>query len=248
MGRGYPQDGQGLWEVLFESGCGSRSRLLVAGHDVAEPSLSLGRLIGVEDAAEFAGNLRSHGDLRHVGHGVLHDMELAALPGHSGEDGLPGGLEPGVAVADDELDTPHPTVDEALEEGTPVRLCLGELHGAAEDASLAVGADPDGREQCARHDRPVVADFFVAGIEDEVGDLADRPVPPGTELLVELGRRAALLGGGDVQAAELLDDGRDLPGAGALDVHLGDSKGHGPFAADAPPEGPGVERPPFSSQ
>jgi len=77
-----------------------------------------------------------------------------------------------------------------------------------------------------------------------VGDLADRPVPPGIELLVELGRRAALLGGGDVQAAELLDDGGDLPGACALDVHLGDSKGHGPFAADAPPEGPGGERPP----
>jgi len=156
MGGGYPQDGQGLWDVLFEPGRGSRSRLLGAGHDVAEPSLSLGRLIRVEDAAEVTGNLRSHGDLRHVGHGVLHEMELAALAGHSGEDGLPGGLEPGVAVADDELDTP---VDEALEEGTPVRLCLGELNAAPEDASLAVGADPDGREQCARHDRPVVADF-----------------------------------------------------------------------------------------
>jgi hypothetical protein len=38
------------------------------------------------------------------------------LPGHSGENGLPGGLEPGVVVADDEFDAPHPTVDQALKE------------------------------------------------------------------------------------------------------------------------------------
>ncbi len=54
-----------------------------------------------------------------------------------------------------------------------MRLGFGQLHAAAEDASLAVGADPDGREQGARHDRPAVAYFLVAGIEDEVGDLPD---------------------------------------------------------------------------
>ena len=73
---------------------------------------------------------------------------------------------PGVVIADDEPDA---------------------VHAAGEEASLAVGADR--REQGARHDRPAVADLFVAGIEDEVGDLADWPVAPGTELLVEFGRR-----------------------------------------------------------
>ena len=110
MGGGYPQDGEGLWDVVFEPGCELRSRLLVAGHDVAEPPLGLGRLVGVEDAAKVAGDLRLYADLRHVCHGVLHEMELAPLPRHLGEDGLTGGLEPAVVVADDELDAPHASI------------------------------------------------------------------------------------------------------------------------------------------
>jgi len=194
--------------------------------------------------AEVGDDLRPHGNLRNVGHGVLHEMELAALPGHPGEDGLPCSLESGMVVADDELHTPHATIDEALKEGSPVRLGLAELNAAAEDAPLAVGADADGREQCTGHDRPVVANLFVAGIEDEVGDLANRPVPPSPELLVEFGRCPAHQGGGDVEAAEFLDDGRHLPGADALHVHLGDGQGHRPFAADASFERLVIERPP----
>lgn len=47
-----------------------------------------------------------------------------------------------------------------------------------------------------------------------------------------------------IEATELLDDGRDLPGADALDVHLSDGERHGPFAADAAIKGLRVERPP----
>ena len=151
-------------------GCELRSRILVAGHGVAEPSLSLGRLICITDAAEIVGDLRPHCDLRHVHRGDLHEMELAVLPGHSGEDGLSAGLEPGVVVAGDELVAVHAAGDEAFEELPPVRLGFGELYAAAEDTSLAVGADPDGREEGARHDRPFAANLLVAGIEDEVGD------------------------------------------------------------------------------
>ena len=81
---------------------------------------------------------------RHASHGVLHAMELAALPRQSSEHRLPGGLEPAVVIADQELHTPHAAVDEALEEGSPVRLGLGELNTPAGEAPLAVGADPDG--------------------------------------------------------------------------------------------------------
>ncbi len=157
-----------------------RSGFLVAGDDVAESTFGLGRLVGVEDTADVASDLRPHGDLRHMSHGVLHEMELAALPGHSGEDGLPSGLEPDMVVADDELDTTHAPIDEALKEGSPVRLGFGQLHAAAEDGALALWADPDRREEGTGHDRPVVTDLFVAGVKDEVGDLADWPVPPGS--------------------------------------------------------------------
>jgi hypothetical protein len=166
-------------------------------------------------------------------HGVLHEVELAALPGHSGEDGLLSSLESGVVVTDDELDAVHAAVYQALEKLAPVRLGLAQLHATAEDASLAVGTDPDGREEGTRHDRPVVPDLFVAGIEDEVGDLADWPVSPGPELLVEFGCRSAQLRGRDVEATEFLDNGRHLPSADALDIHLGDGQSHYPLAADA---------------
>jgi len=242
---GDPQDGEGLWDILLEPGGELRRGLLVTGGDVPKAPFGLGRLVRVEDATDVAGDLHPHGDLRHVGHGVLHEVELAALPGDSGENGLPRCLEPAVVVADDELHTPHTAIDEALKEGSPVRLGLGELHAAAEDAPLAVGADTDSREEGTGHDRSIVADLFVAGIEDEVGDLANRPVPPGAELLVEFSRCAAHLGGGDVEAAEFLDDGRDLPGADALHVHLGDGECHRPFTTDAPFQRPRVERSPI---
>jgi hypothetical protein len=243
MGGGEPEDGEGFRDVLFEPGGELRSGLLVTGGDVAKATLGLCRLVRVEDSAEVAGDLRPHGDLRHVGHGILHEMELAALPGQPGEDCLPGSLESGMVVADDDLDAPHAAIDEALEEGAPMRLGLGELHTAAEDAPLSVRSDTDCREQGAGHDRTVMADFFVAGIEDEVVDLTDRPVPPGSELLVEFCRRPADLRGGDVQATEFLDDGRHLPGADALDVHLGYGQGHRPLAADASLERARVEGP-----
>ncbi len=111
MGSRYPQDGEVLWDVLFDLRCELRSRLLVASHDVAEPPLSLGGLVGVLDTAEVACDLRPHGDLRHVCHGVLHEMELAALLGHSGEAGLPSGLEPGMVVTDNECDASHAAID-----------------------------------------------------------------------------------------------------------------------------------------
>jgi hypothetical protein len=207
VGGGDLENGEGLRDVRLEPGGELRSGFLVAGHHLAKPPLSLGRLIRLEDAADVARDLWPHGDLGSVGHRVSHKVELPRLPVRSGDNGLPGGLEPAVVLADDEFHTSHAAVDEALEEGSPERLVLGELYAAPKDAPLAVGADPAGREKGTRYDRLAVADFFVAGIEDQVGDLADRSVPPGTELLVELGRRPAHLGGGDVQPAELLDAG-----------------------------------------
>ena len=83
------EDREGLCDILFEPGGELRSRLLVAGHDVAKTPLGLGRLVGVEDAADVARDLWSHSDLGGVGHRVSHEMELASLPGHSGEAGTP---------------------------------------------------------------------------------------------------------------------------------------------------------------
>ena len=71
-----------------------------------------------------------------------------------------------------------------------------------------------------------MADLFVPGVEDQIGYLAEGPVPPGGQLLVELGGSPADLGGGDLEAAELLHDLRGLSGSDAMDVHLSDNRGH----------------------
>jgi hypothetical protein len=70
-------------------------------------------------------------------------------------------LEPGVIVADDELDAPHAAGEGTLEEGPPVVLRLAELDTASEDGPLAVGRDADGDENGTGDDGPAVADRLV---------------------------------------------------------------------------------------
>ena len=86
-----------------------------------------------------------------------------------------------------------------------------------------------------------MADLLVAGVEDQVGHLAQGSVSPGLQLGVEGGGGPADLGTADLGAAELLGDGGDLTSGDALDVHLGDGELEGPLAADALLQGRGVE-------
>jgi len=46
-------------------------------------------------------------DFGHVMHGVLLEVELAALPGNAGQDGFACGPEPGVVIAGDEPHAVH---------------------------------------------------------------------------------------------------------------------------------------------
>ena len=93
-----------------------------------------------------------------------------------------------------------------------------------------------------------MADFLVGGVEHEIGDLPDRPVPPGIELLVELRRGAADLRRGALEPAEFFDFCPSHPGADALDLHLGHGEDHRPLAADAPIESLGIEGRPFAAR
>jgi len=153
----------------------------------------------------------------------------------------------GVVAASDVVGdfAPHAAFVEALEERPPMSLSLAACDTAAENGPLAVGGDADGGEHRTRHDGSAMPELFVSGVEDQIDDLAEGPVPTCGQLFVEFGGSSADLGGGDLEAAELLHDLRDLPGADDLDVHLGDRQGHGPLAAYAPVEALGVEGPPL---
>jgi len=179
-----------------------------------------------------------------MSHGVLARVELAPLPGHSGHGRLPSRLQPSMVVADDQLDAVHASFLMALKELSPVSLCLTHSDTAAEDRPFAIGGDSDGGEHRTGHYGTTMADLFVPSVEDQVGDPAEGPVPPGGHLLVALGSCPTDLGGSDLEAAQLLHDLGHLPGADTLDVHLGVSEGHGPLIAYSPVEALGVEGPP----
>jgi len=168
-------------------------------------------------------------------------VELAPLPRHPREPGVEGGLQPGVGVARDQL---HPVQAPGLERGQevpPVDLGLRQRDGRAEDRPLALRVDPDGHQDGTRDHRAAVADLLVAGVEDQVGRLAQRAVPPLLQLVIEHGGGPTDLRAGHLQAAQLLGDGGDLAGRDALHVHLGDGQLQCPLAADALLQGRGVE-------
>ena len=110
-----------------------------------------------------------------------------------------------------------------------------------EDGAFALGVDADGDEDGAVEDLAAVADFFVAGVEGDIGEGAEGALAPGLKFGVELGGAFADLGGADGVAAELLDDGADFAGGYALDIHFGHGGHEGFFAAEAFFEGTGVE-------
>jgi site-specific DNA recombinase len=167
-------------------------------------------------------------------------VELAPLPRHAGQPGVQRRLEPGVGVADHELDPVQPPGVERPQEVPPVGLGLRERDAHAEDRSLALRVDPDGDQDGAGAHLAAMPDVLVPRIQDQVGRLADRAAPPPLQLRVEG------LGGptdpraGHLRAAERLGDGGDLAGRAAPEIHLGHGQLQGPLAADALLQGRGV--------
>jgi hypothetical protein len=91
--------------------------------DLQEPFglRSVGR---VEDRAHLGSHGLSGFLPGHEGAGILLQMELATLPGHGGEHGPAGGLEPGMIVGDDALDALESPGKQALQEAAPMDLGL----------------------------------------------------------------------------------------------------------------------------
>ena len=158
--------------------------------------------------------------------GVLGEVELAALPDGAGQDGAAGGLQPGMVVADDEADAAHATVDQAVEGGSPVDFGFRWIAGDAEHAPSPVRSDADGGEQGGIADHATVTQLLVAGVEEEIVDLAQRPAAPGGEFLVQQSGSPADLGRRQALQAELGHHLGSIAGGDALHVHLGDCQHH----------------------
>ena len=172
----------------------------------------------------------------------LGEVELAALPLRSRQDGLACGAQPAVVVADDELDPAQAALDQAVEKDAPVGFGLREGGRDAEDAPPALGLHADGREDGGVAHDAALADLLVSGVKKEIANLSELARSPRLELLVEQGSGPADLGGGQALQAELRHHLRRVARGDALDVHLRDGEHH--RARGAPPalQGLGEER------
>ena len=241
VGGRQRQNREALWEVFFQPR-GEFGRVFgVVGDDFLEPLVG-GRTTGAfKDTADVTRHFRALIQSGDISLGVLLEMELTALPWGGAKNGFAGGGHAGVVVADDEGDAAQAALDEALEEGAPMHLGFTEGDADAQDGTLAIRRDAQSDEHGAVPELAVVADFFVTGVEHQIGTSCQWPVTPFLEFDIEEFGAVADLGGTDGGAAELFDDGGDLAGGDALDVHFGHGEFEGLLAADPFFQGAGVE-------
>ena len=233
MGGGEGENGEAFWEVMLHPCCEFWGGFGVVCDDFGEAAFGGWAVLGEEDAADVGGDFCAHVETRDVGLGVLLEVELAALPGDGWEDGAACGGEAGVVIGDDDLEALEAACLQALEERAPVDLGFGKGDAEAEDLAFPIRADAEGDEHGAVENPPGLADFFVSGIENDIGESAERARAPVGEIGIEPGRALADVSGADAAAAKLLDDGGDLSSGDALHIHLRHRESERLFAADA---------------
>ena len=154
---------------------------------------------------------------------VAQEMDSAPLPCGSDEYGADGGLEAGVGVGDDQLDSPEAAGLQPTQERGPKRPVLAVADVHPEDLTTTIGADADRDDDRLRHDPLVHAGLAVGGVEEHVRvrGVLQRPVPERGDLSVEVLADPAHLGLGDPGVrAQGLDQVIDLAGGHPVQVGL----------------------------
>ncbi len=152
---------------------------------------------------------------------VAQEVDGAALRGRA-EDLRQGALQPGVRVADGELDADEPARDQRSKELAPERLGLG--FADVDDLPAAGLMDGMGDDDTLAHDTAAVAAFLDFRVDEQVGVTAlQRPLSERLDLLIEQAGDPADLALGDPQP-ETLDELIDAPRRDAADTRLLDDR------------------------
>ncbi len=106
-----------------------------------------------------------------------------------------GGSQAQMGIADDETSAADAAGDDGGEELTSMDFGLAQGGADAEDGAFAIGADANGNEHGTVAQEASVADFFIAGVEDEIGTGQQGTLAPELEFVIELGGAGADLGG-----------------------------------------------------
>ena len=235
------EGGKTLGEIFLHPGGEFWGGGGVGGDDFFEAGLGGEPIGAIEDGADGVGDWGALVQTRHISLGVLLEMELAALPGDAREDGLAGGPETFVVITDEQRGGMEAALLEAGEKGTPVDLGFAEGDADAQNGAFAIGADAQGNEDGAIEDLAALPDLFIAGVNEDIAAGFNWAGAPAFEFGVEQGGALTDLGGADGVAAELFDDGRDLAGGDALDIHFSQGQFEGLIAANALLQGGGKE-------
>ena len=238
---GEGESGEALGEVFLHPGGEFGGGDGVSGDDFFEAGLGGEPIRAIEHGADGVGDRGALVQAGHIRLGVLLEMELAALPGDAWKHRLAGGAETFVVVTDEQCGGMEAALLEAGEEGAPVDLGFAQGDADAQDGAFAIGADAQGDEHGAIEDLATLADFFIAGVNEDIAAGFDGPGAPAFQFGVEPGGALADLGGADGVAAELFHDGRDFAGGNALNVHFGQGQFERLFTADPLLEGGGIE-------
>lgn len=108
---------------------------------------------------------------------------------------------------------------------------FAEGYADAEDLAFPIGSDAEGDEDGAIENAARLADFFVASIEDDVGESAERARAPVGEIFVEFSSAMADVSGADGRAAKFLQNSGDFASGHALHVHLREGQSESLLAA-----------------
>lgn len=109
---------------------------------------------------------------------ILSQMELAALPCCPAEHRFSRSLQSGMVVRHDKLHTPHAAFQKAFQKSTPVHLGLRQGTGDTQHPAALIRSYADRRKDGHIPDDAIEACFFIAGIDDQVAYLSQRPVAP----------------------------------------------------------------------
>ena len=150
------------------------------------PDLSGGRLVGLQEGLAQGGGDDGVLAFRHMGQGVAHPVDSAALPGRAQ---YPGDrlLEALVGIGDDQLHALEATADQGLEEAGPKGFRFGRADLKPDDLTPAVGVDRDGDYRRHRDDPPALALLEIGGVQPEIGPFAFQgPLQEGLHPLVDV--------------------------------------------------------------
>ena len=117
---GKREDSEAFWDIVFQP-LREFWRAVGLGDDNAGEFGFFGREVdGIPDGSELSPDNLVDGQGWSIVDGILRELELPALQGRAGQDGLAGDAKVRVIVAGDEPDTVEAAIGQVLDELTPM--------------------------------------------------------------------------------------------------------------------------------